>query len=116
MLAKKVYSGWYDQNNPHVEVDGVPLRHVNYHSNDLSWGFNGSNPADLALSILADYFGEDQITGDWLRLPPSGPQPKCWFYHQDFKRDITSGLPQGAPWQIDSDVIDQWLTTEPPMP
>ena len=43
--------------------DGVtkqPLKHVMFHSPEgFSWGYHGSGPADLALSILADFFNEN---------------------------------------------------------
>lgn len=34
------------------------LPHLMFHSSGLEWGYSGSGPSDLALSILADYFGE----------------------------------------------------------
>jgi hypothetical protein len=34
------------------------LRHIQYHSTGFEWGYEGSGPADLALSILADYLSE----------------------------------------------------------
>lgn len=43
-----------------VEKDGrdVPLKHVVRHSpTGFSWGFGGSGPADLSLSILTDFLG-----------------------------------------------------------
>ncbi len=63
--------------------------------------------ADLAITILADYFDE---------TAPIGTLLKCVFYAQDFKRDIVAGLPKDQHWQIFSDTIARWLTTEPPMP
>lgn len=35
-----------------------PLTHYPYHSTGLEFGYGGSGPADLALAILADHFGE----------------------------------------------------------
>jgi len=63
-------------------VKGATLRglaHVEYHSPDgFEWGYGGSGPADLALSILADYFGE---TAEAALKPPS----KAFLLHQYFK-------------------------------
>jgi hypothetical protein len=117
-MQGKVYEGErYPSGDTEVTVNGQPLRHVDYHSQDLDWGYNGSGPAEVALSILADYFGEDQVTGDTLRAAGlATPAPKCWHYHQDFKRDLISGLPSQGKWRINSDTISRWLTTEPPMP
>ncbi|MBT9252140.1 MAG: hypothetical protein KM296_00220 [Brockia lithotrophica] len=39
-----------------VTVNGMPLHHVERHSpTGFEWGYGGSGPADLALSILHDY-------------------------------------------------------------
>jgi hypothetical protein len=96
---KKLYAGWWDSSgNPHVEMNGVPLSIIPHF---------GDPEADLALTILADHFGE---TG------PVSSNQKCLFYAQDFKRDIVAGLPKDQHWQIDSNTIMQRLKTEPPMP
>lgn len=36
------------------------LDHIHVHSEGFEWGYMGSGPADLALSILADHLGEDE--------------------------------------------------------
>ncbi|MGC9084405.1 MAG: DUF6166 domain-containing protein, partial [Anaerolineae bacterium] len=42
-----------------VTVDGRPLQHiVRYSPTGFEWGYGGSGPADLALSILRDYLGD----------------------------------------------------------
>lgn len=47
-----------------VTIEGAPptvrytLPHIMVHSAGLEWGYGGSGPHDLALSILADYLGE----------------------------------------------------------
>jgi len=44
-----------------VTVNGVPLKHIVEHSpTGFQWGYGGSGPADLALSILADCIGLDE--------------------------------------------------------
>jgi len=58
-----------------------PLPHVKWHSPaGYEWNYGGSGSADLALSILADYFGErpghDQLYHG---------EPRCWKLHQAFK-------------------------------
>lgn len=64
-----------------VLVNGQPLPHVIYHSpTGFEWGYGGSGPADLALSILADYFGEHPAT----ETVATGSY-KCWALHQLFK-------------------------------
>jgi hypothetical protein len=113
LKGKKVYKGWIDANKTrHITVNRKPLRHVEYHSEEMSWGYVGSGPADTALSILANYFSERPrrtskrlFNGDY----------KCWHYHQAFKRDFVAGWGTGDDdsWQISSDEIATWLETQP---
>ena len=49
-----------------VTVAGTPtvkytLRHLRLHSSGFEWGYGGSGPSDLALSLLADYLDEDPV-------------------------------------------------------
>jgi len=75
-----------------VTVDGQPLRHVCRHSPDgFEWGYGGSGPADLALSILADCLGLERAD----RL------------YQDFKWAFVAKF-QYEGWQITSDQIEAW--------
>jgi hypothetical protein len=75
-----------------VTVDGKPLGHVCKHSPDgFEWGYGGSGPADLALSILADCLGQDRAN----RL------------YQDFKWAFVAKF-QYEGWRITSDVIENW--------
>lgn len=80
------------------------LHHVELHSQDFEWGYGGSGPADLALSILADYFGEkpgrDEI--GWKDF-------QCTRYHQDFKWQFIATLPQSGTWFILGKTIEEWL-------
>ena len=57
-----------------------PLHHVIYHSpTGFAWGYGGSGPADLAMSILADHLGEHPKD-----IAPFLGNPRCWQYHQNF--------------------------------
>ena len=108
MTDKKehVYRGVRIKENPndvgecHVYVDGKPLRHVVHHSPDgFNWGYGGSGPADLALSILAHHFDErhsnEQIEWGWCL---------CWFYHQYFKWMFVSPIQENT-WETNSDMV-----------
>lgn len=68
----------------------IPLRHVIYHSpTGFEWGYGGSGPADLALSILADALGEhptSQEIGEGTSL--------AWRQHQAFKWAMIAGAPK----------------------
>ena len=57
------------------------LPHVVFHSpTGFSWGYGGSGPADLSLSILADYLEEHPTEDDLYH-----GRPRCWQLHQVFK-------------------------------
>lgn len=82
------------------------LRHVVLHSpTGFGWGYGGSGPADLALSILCDVLGER----------PSEKQIyhgrfKAYTHHQDFKREFIARWEFGSGFEIDSDTIAGWLS------
>jgi hypothetical protein len=79
------------------------LDQVGYHADGFEWGYGGSGPADTALSILADYFGERP---DLNELHAGDSQ--SWQYHQQFKRDFIAGADQ-AGFTITSEQITRWL-------
>ena len=76
-----------------VTVDGEPLSprlDLQEHSPDsFEWGYGGSGPAQLALALLADALGDDDM---------------AWSLHQDFKRDVVAILPR-AGWQLTENEI-----------
>ena len=75
-----------------VTVNGKPLRHRVYHSpTGFNFGYGGSGPADLALSILWDYFGAE-------------PHASCY---QDFKSEFVAGWKDE--WEITQTEIREWL-------
>src|SRR5262245_31883408 len=91
----KTYHGRRDANlECHVDIvtsDGrrrsLPLRlDLDNHSpTGFNWGYGGSGPAQLALALLADAFGDDDL---------------AVFWHQEFKRKWVSLLP------------DEWASDE----
>jgi hypothetical protein len=77
-----------------IAVDGKPLKQVVRHSpTGMEWGFGGSGPADLALSILTDVLGGRVELAD--------------LYYQEFKMDFVAGW--GDEWVLYYEQIDQWL-------
>jgi len=93
-----------------ISQDGSPpthrLHHIKHHSpTGFEWGYGGSGPADLALSILAHHFGENPTprqlaTGDC----------KCWRLHQAFKWHFIASADKEN-FAITDAQIDEWLTT-----
>lgn len=107
---KKIYRGYFGDRasvivmvKPEVE-DAYALRHVVYHSpTGLAWGYGGSGPADLALSILADYFGESPTRTELVR-----GKPECWRYHQEFKWAFVAQFSDQG-FFLESERIAAWL-------
>lgn len=71
-----------------VTVDGVPL--VSGQDNDFEWGYEGSGPQQLALAILTDHFGDDNL---------------ALSRHKIFM-EVVIGVMRGDEWTLTSDQID----------
>lgn len=88
-----------------------PLPHKVYHSpTGFEIGYGGSGPADLALSILADVYSEDQ---EKVRLSSKGSVSRvAWLLHQDFKWEFVANRPlaPGGTVVFDSATILSWAT------
>jgi len=61
----KLYEGTRIEGACKVTVDGspLPLRHDlrNHSPTGAEWGYGGSGPAQLALALLADALGDDEL-------------------------------------------------------
>lgn len=97
MNLRNVYRGFRDANGVAVVAvnDGSgllkPLPHRARHSPDgFEWGYEGSGPADLARSLLADVYGHV-------------PAPHVC---QLFKRNVIAGLSRGAEWTLTATEIE----------
>jgi len=78
----------------------TPLPHIEYHSPDgFEWGYPGSGPADTALSILTDYFGDD---------PSLVEESKAFLLHQHFKDHFLVRAPKFA-FVIKTQQIVDWV-------
>ena len=63
----------------------LPMR-LNLHNHSptgFEWGYGGSGPAQLALALLADALGDDEL---------------AQAHYQDFKRAVITGL--GNSWTL----------------
>ena len=80
-----------------VTVNGHPLnprRDLRNHSpTGFEWGYCGSGPAQLALAILADHLGDDELTLD---------------FYQRFKWAVIAELPKRG-WALTSAQIEESL-------
>lgn len=99
-------------------VSSYPLPHPVVHSpSGFECGYGGSGPADLALAILVDFFGEgDRIPRSaYGRYDPSREaqdaigRTQAWALHQDFKQNIIACLPQDDEWSVHETDIQAWL-------
>jgi len=76
------------------QVDLDPRFDLANHSPDgFEWGYHGSGPAQLALALLADATGDDELA---LR------------YYQDFKRKVIAAIDQDT-WTIHQAKILHWV-------
>jgi hypothetical protein len=87
----KTYHGTHFGNGVEVGENGqrLPLAPrldlVNHSPTLFAWGYGGSGPAQLALALLADVYGDDKI---------------ALIYHQSFKWKVIARLEQNAPWTL----------------
>jgi hypothetical protein len=88
-----------------------PLVKCGNHGSEFNYGYPGSGPADLAWSILANYFNESNLT---LAEQRSGEYLSVKL-HQDFKTFAIEPLDQKInSHEIGSTVIQLWLKEKLP--
>lgn len=76
-------------------LDPRPSQKVFNHSPDgFEWGYGGSGPAQLALAILLDFTGSENVA---IRN------------YQDFKSEFIATAPQDEGFKITGDEIENWL-------
>ena len=103
MVAQPVvYVGFRTEGGPRVYVvrDGRPfiLHHVIMHSpTGFEWGYNGSGPADLALSILANYLNDEDAARDLKGV---------------FKEEVIARLPATG-WILTEDALAAFFQRHP---
>lgn len=82
-----------------VENESYPLTHILRHSPDgFQWGYGGSGPSDLALSIMTDYFSRQGVVTSLTEADG------CY---QAFKWDFISKIAEDG-WSITDEQIHQW--------
>jgi hypothetical protein len=99
------------------------LEHYGVHSpSGFAWGYGGSGPAETALNILADYFGEHEAFT--LRELKSSHKAQYKFHafrrtskgellYQVFKREVVAGFAQDKSWRFTENNLRAWLTEYP---
>jgi hypothetical protein len=90
--------------------DDQPLPHVVHHSpTGFEWGYGGSGPADLALSILSLVIGEERETVEIFEGRTCGAL--AWQLHQLFKREMVAGFAHEA-WSLSVGQVRQWIAAQ----
>lgn len=64
----------------------------NHSPTGLSWGYAGSGPAQLALALLADATGKDDL---------------ALCYYQQYKAEVVAKLPDN--WQLPISAVSSWV-------
>lgn len=96
---RKLYEGVdYGQDGVTVTIvetgERYVLPHIERHSPDgFAWGYGGSGPSDLALSILHDLVGPELADE----------------HYQAFKREVVAHFPQRSRWNLGEPAIRAWL-------
>lgn len=67
----------------------------NHSPTGFAWGYAGSGPAQLALALLADALGDDEL---------------ALQHYQEFKRRVVAGW--GAAWQLTATEIQRFVVQE----
>jgi hypothetical protein len=82
-----------------------PLRHILLDSpTGFAWGYEGSGPADLAMSLLCDVLGERPSKRQLIY-----GQFKAYPHHQDFERQIVAKWNLSDGFQINGKEVIDWL-------
>lgn len=97
----KRYEGRREGHAVDVIVNGQPLNPRldlwNHSPSGFEWGYHGSGPAQLALGLLADHFGDDET---------------ALACYQPFKWTVVAKLPK-AGWSLTTADIDAALASLP---
>lgn len=122
----KVYVLTYTEDKGPQRED---LKHLVLHSPDgFEWGYYGSGPSDLALAILADFFGEqptdrelrqghfDVKEEEFLEADKTSTiaelmerkRLQCSRYHQPFKEAFVAKFEKDA-WKLEEKTVRRWV-------
>jgi hypothetical protein len=96
----KTFRGYITDEDWAVFLNGKELdphyEHCNHSPTGLSWGYNGSGPAQLAFAMLYEVTQDLEFTRK---------------HHQDLKRELISQLDQNSNWSITEEEILAWCKT-----
>lgn len=105
-MNEKTYLGWRDltgrlivcvkigDEKPYKLSITRSLKIWNHSPTGFECGYGGSGPAQLALAILLDVTGDEDVSNYW---------------HQAFKGDIIARLPNDKEWEIKESEVFAWL-------
>lgn len=84
----------WERQQPHI-LSPQPSQSLRNHSpDDFEWGYGGSGPAQLALAILLDFTGDEELS---LR------------HYQAFKERHIATLKRNTTWTISGSQIEAFL-------
>lgn len=84
-----------EENGNREILSAIPSRKlINHSPTGFEWGYGGSGPAQLALALLLDATGDEEIARR---------------YYQDFKWQVVARWGRYNGFQITQDEIRRWL-------
>lgn len=89
----------------------VAVIRLHYHARSYAYGYHGSGPADLALTMLNHLWPAD---GHFTDVPVHGGRVRqeVWLLHQNFKRAFLASLDQEQAHDLDAAPMRAWLEAE----
>ena len=92
MTSKKERENIQLIRSPDAMAVGLDQHIVRHSPTGIEWGYGGSGPADLALSILTQYAGQEFADR----------------HYQQFKFDVIASIPREG-GTITAEKIEQWI-------
>lgn len=94
-------------NGPH----DVAVTRLHHHARSYAYGYYGSGPADLALTLLNHLWPAEGHLAD---VPVHGGRVRqeVWLLHQAFKRAFLASLDQEQAYDLEAAPMRAWLQAQ----
>jgi hypothetical protein len=101
--SNKVYTGRSVKGRKEVTVRDlettVPLRCLDFCTPTFAWGYHGGAPDELAIAILADYFGS----------PSTVVERRVLALYRAFAHEVVAKFSHNGSWSLPSELVTKWI-------